>query len=128
MKRVAFICVENSNRSQMAQAFAMKYEGIEAHSAGSKPSGRVNPRAIEMMQEKAISLAHHRSKSLDDLEGSFDAVVTMGCGDACPWIPAKQRIEWALRDPKDVSDEEFRAIRDDIEKRVASLVLQLRAQ
>ena len=127
-KRIAFICVENSNRSQMAQAFARRYTGIEAYSAGSKPSGKVNPRAVAMMQEKGISLTDHHSKSLDDLNGDFDVVVTMGCGDACPWIPAKQRIDWQLRDPKDVDDAEFRAIRDDIEQRVASLVHQLRAQ
>src|ERR1700722_17356083 len=83
-KRVLFVCVENSNRSQMAEAFARLHGGdrVEAHSAGSRPSGRVNPRAVEAMREKGYDLTRHHSKGLADLPpGEFDAVVGMGCGD-----------------------------------------------
>ncbi len=126
-KRVLFVCVENSNRSQMAEAFARIHGGhrVEAMSAGSKPSGRINPRAIGFMAELGYDLTAHASKSLDDVTGEFDAVVTMGCGDSCPWVPAKRRIDWNLRDPKDLPDDEYRAVRDDISSRVKSLVAAL---
>jgi arsenate reductase (thioredoxin) len=129
-KRVLFVCVENSNRSQMAEAFARELGGsaIESVSAGSRPSGQVNPRAIQMMAECGIYLDTHRSKSLDEVgDEPFDAVVTMGCGDACPWIPAKRRFDWALADPKSMSDEEFRQIRDEIRRRVAELLTEIRS-
>src|SRR5216117_722664 len=93
-KRLLFVCVENSNRSQMAEAFARIHGGsaVEAYSAGSRPSGRVNPKAIEAMKERGYDLTAHRSKGLADLEGiEFDAAVTMGCGDSCPTLFAKQR-------------------------------------
>ncbi len=126
-KRVLFVCVENSNRSQMAEAFARIHGGhdVEAFSAGSKPSGRINPRAIRFMADVGYDLSTHASKSLDDVDGEFDAVVTMGCGDSCPWVPAKQRIDWNLRDPKDLPDDEYRAVRDDIEARVTALLRSL---
>ena len=82
--KAVFVCVENSNRSQMAEAFA-RMAGIEAYSAGSRPSGKVNPKAIEAMKELGYDLTAHHSKSLDDLpDETFDVAVTMGCGDACP--------------------------------------------
>jgi len=89
IKRVLFVCVENANRSQMAEAFARILGGdsIEAYSAGSKPSGKVNPKAIEAMRELGYDLSVHGSKSLDELpDVSFDFVATMGCGDACPMV------------------------------------------
>src|SRR5207253_11150426 len=85
--RVLFVCVENSNRSQMAEAFARMFGGadVEAHSAGSRPSGRVNPKAVAAMAELGYDLTAHTSKGLDAFNGQeFDAAVTMGCGDACP--------------------------------------------
>ncbi len=115
MRRYLFVCIENSNRSQMAEAFARIHGGedVEAFSAGSKPSGRVNPKAIAAMKELGYDLSAHRSTSLDELpEGEFDAVVTMGCGDACPFVPARKRIDWAIPDPRDMSEEEFRGVRD----------------
>ena len=126
-KRVLFVCVENSNRSQMAEAFARVHGGdhVEARSAGSKPSGRINPRAIGFMAELGYDLTAHASKSLDDVTGEFDAVVTMGCGDSCPWVPAKRHLDWNLRDPKDLPDDEYRAVRDDISSRVKALVADL---
>ena len=126
-KRVLFVCVENSNRSQLAEAFARMHAGstVEAFSAGSKPSGRINPRAIGFMRELGYDLTTHASKSLDDVSGEFDAVVTMGCGDSCPWVPAKRRMDWNLPDPKDMSDVDYRAVRDDISERVKALVAGL---
>ena len=126
--RLLFVCIENSNRSQMAEAFARIHggPGVEAWSAGSRPSGRVNPKAIAAMRERGYDLAAHASKSLDDLPpGAFDAVVTMGCGDACPHVPAKRRCDWQIPDPRDMDPEAFRTIRDLIESRVCALLAEL---
>jgi protein-tyrosine-phosphatase len=127
MKRVLFVCVENSNRSQMAEAFARMHGGaqVEALSAGSKPSGRINPKAVRFMGELGYDLATHASKPLADISGGFDAVVTMGCGDDCPWVPAKRREDWALPDPKDLDDDGYRAVRDEISRRVQALLASL---
>ena len=97
-KRVVFVCIENSNRSQMAEAFARSFGGVEAYSAGSRPSGRVNPKAIAAMKELGYDLTAHSSKSLDDLPSlPFDAAVTMGCGDACPnLMRATRHEEWNI--------------------------------
>ncbi len=124
MKRVLFVCVENANRSQMAEAFARMHggDGVEALSAGSRPSGIVNPKAVRFMAERGYDLATHGSKSLDEVTGEFDAVVTMGCGDTCPWVPARRREDWALSDPRDMDDDGYRAVRDDIEARVKRLL------
>jgi len=124
MKRVLFVCVENSNRSQMAQAFAQMVGGaqVEALSAGSKPSGRINPKAIRFMAELGYDLSSHQSKSLDQVSGDFDAVITMGCGDNCPWVPARIRQDWALPDPRDMDDDGYRAVRDEIGTRVRALL------
>ena len=127
MKRVLFVCVENSCRSQMAEAFADRLGAgqVDAHSAGSRPADGVNPRAITFMAERGYDLDDHASKSLSAFEGqTFDLVVTMGCGDACPWVPAAQRADWALPDPKSLPDDEFRAVRDEIERRVRRLLAE----
>ena len=123
-KRVLFVCVENANRSQMAEAFARLHGGdrVEALSAGSRPSGKINPRAVRFMAELGYDLSAHASKSLADISGEFDAVVTMGCGDSCPWVPARRRIDWNLADPKDMADDDYRAVRDDISARVKALL------
>src|SRR5258708_39261477 len=85
VKRVLFVCVENSNRSQMAEAFARLHGGVEAYSAGSRPSGRVNPKAIEAMRELGYGLSTHRSKGLTALgDVGFDVAVTLGCGEQFP--------------------------------------------
>jgi len=127
MKRVLFVCVENSNRSQMAEAFAHIYGGnhVEALSAGSKPSGQINPKAIRFMSELGYDLTAHKSKSLDQINGDFDAVITMGCGDNCPWVPAKRREDWGLPDPKHMDDAGYRAVRDEIAARVKALLAEL---
>lgn len=125
--RILFVCVENSCRSQMAEAFARKHGGdaVDAQSAGSSPSGRVHPGAIASMHRRGIDLSGHRSKSLSDVTGEFDAVVTMGCGDACPWVPARSRFDWDILDPKQLPDAEFDAVRDEIERRVVALLADL---
>ena len=130
-RRVLFVCVENSNRSQMAEAFARLHGAgrVEAWSAGSRPSGRVSPRAIEAMRELGYDLAAHTSKSLDDLPpADFDAVVTMGCGDACPAVAAKLRLDWQIPDPRDLPPAGFRAVRDRIEREVLALLALLGAR
>jgi protein-tyrosine-phosphatase len=126
-KRVLFVCVENSNRSQMAEAFAHIHGGdaVEAYSAGSAPSGQINPKAVRFMAELGYDLSAHASKSLDEIDGAFDAVITMGCGDNCPWVPAQRREDWALPDPKHMDDEAYRAVRDDISARVRALLASL---
>jgi protein-tyrosine-phosphatase len=125
MKRLLFVCVENANRSQMAQAFARMHGGVTVHaeSAGSRPSGVVNPRAIEFMAERGYDLSGHASKSLEQIgDGEWDAVITMGCGDNCPWVPAKRREDWALPDPKHMAPDDYRLVRDEIERRVIALI------
>ena len=126
---VLFVCVENSNRSQMAEAFARHHGAgvMEAYSAGSRPSGVINPKAIAAMREKGIDLAAQRSKGLDELPAMhWEHVVTMGCGDACPFLAAKHRDDWALPDPKHMDPNDFNAVRDDIERRVLDLISQVR--
>ena len=128
--KILFVCVENSNRSQMSEAFARMLGGdeVEAFSAGSKPSGVINPKAIAAMKELGYDLTRHHSKSLDEAKAHapFDAVVTMGCGDACPWMPAKQFIDWQIPDPKHMNEEAFRGVRDLIAQKVKELLQQLR--
>ena len=128
MRRVLFVCVENSNRSQMAEAFARIHGGdiVEAFSAGSRPSGRINPRAVEAMREVGYDLTTHDSKSLDQFNGRpIDLAVTMGCGDACPLVPAARREEWNIPDPREMPPEEFRRVRDLIEGKVQELLASL---
>lgn len=128
MKRVLFVCVENSNRSQMAEAFARMHGGteIQAFSAGSHPSGQINPKAIAQMKECGYDLTTHNSKSLEDLPNvEFDFVATMGCGDECPFVRARRRAEWNIPDPRDLDEVEFRAVRDLIEKKVKALIATL---
>jgi protein-tyrosine-phosphatase len=125
MKRVIFVCVENANRCQMAEAFARIHGGgkVESFSAGSRPSGRVNPKAVEAMKEVGYDLTAHQSKGLDDFNGQeFDAAVTMGCGDECPLVRAKRRVDWQIPDPKAMPPEQFREVRNLIEKMVKELL------
>ncbi len=128
-KRALFVCVENSNRSQMAEAFARIHGSdlLDPYSAGSRPSGRINPRAIRAMRELGYDMRGHASKSLDDVpQDGYEYVITMGCGDACPHIPAAHRRDWDLEDPKDLEPTEFNRIRDDISRRVQALVEEIR--
>ena len=128
-KKLLFVCVENANRSQMSQAFAKILGGdkVEAYSAGSRPSGVVNPKAIAAMKELNYDLSEHDSKSLQEVEqyAPFDVVITMGCGDACPWMPAKEFIDWQIPDPKHMEPEQFNAVRDYIRDQVKALLTKL---
>jgi arsenate reductase len=129
MKKVVFVCVENSNRSQIAEAFARMHggAGVEAYSAGSRPSGRVNPRAVEFMAERGYDLAAHRSKGLTELPAvEFDAVIGMGCEDeGCPLMKARRHEEWGIPDPKNMPPEDYRKVRDQIEAKVKELLASL---
>jgi arsenate reductase (thioredoxin) len=120
-----FVCVENSCRSQIAEGFAraLGRGRVASYSAGSNPSGQVDSRAIEFMAEKGVDLGSQRSKGLDDLPAlHWDYVVTMGCGDACPHLPTRHRLDWDLPDPKQLDDAGFRAVRDRIEGLVRDLI------
>jgi protein-tyrosine-phosphatase len=125
VKRLLFVCVENANRSQMAELFARIHggPGVEAFSAGRNPSGRVHPMAIEAMRELGYDLGAHRSKDLNDLpDVEFDVVVTMGCDDTCPSVRSRRREDWEIPDPRSLPAEEFRAVRDRIEAKVRELL------
>lgn len=128
MKKVVFVCVENSCRSQMAEAFG-KMHGtgkIEVYSSGSRPSGVVNPKAIVSMKEVGYDLSKHDSVGLDDLpQVKWDYAITMGCGDECPMLNAYHREDWGLPDPKHMEPEEFAKVRDIIEQEVLSLIEKL---
>ncbi len=128
LPRILFVCVENSCRSQMAEAFARMDAGdlVESHSAGSAASGVVNPTAIQVMAELDYDLSTHRSKTPADLPaGTWDLVVSMGCGDRCPNVPARHREDWDVPDPKHEALPRFREIRDDIRARVRRAVASL---
>ena len=123
--KVLFVCVENSNRSQMAEAFARIHAKgfVEAYSAGSRPSGRVNLKAIEAMRELGYDLSQHRSKGLSEIPDiEYDYAITMGCGDECPFVRARYREDWIIPDPKQMSSDEFRSVRDLIEQKVKQLL------
>lgn len=128
MKKVLFVCVENSCRSQMAEAFVQMHgkdgkDGLEAHSAGSRASGKVNEKAIKSMWELGYDLNTHRSKSLTEIpDVEYEYAITMGCGDECPYVKAKQREDWAIPDPKNMDEHDFNRVRDTIETKVLSLI------
>ncbi|MBI5777998.1 MAG: arsenate reductase ArsC [Planctomycetes bacterium] len=129
MKRVLFLCIGNAARSQMAEGFARVMAGdkIEAFSAGSKPAGLVDPLAIQVMKEKNIDISQAVSKGFDKIPpGPIDYVVSMGCGDACPAVPAQHYIEWRIPDPKGKDLEYFRNISDEIERQVKKLLKLIR--
>ena len=127
MKKVLFVCVENSCRSQMAEAFGKIHgEGIiEVYSSGSRPSGVVNPKAIASMIEVGYDLSTHNSFGLNEIpQIEWDYAITMGCGDECPMIKAVNREDWGLPDPKHMEPNEFAKVRDIIEREVMDLIVQ----
>ena len=124
MSRVLFVCVQNAGRSQIAEAlFTHAVDGKhEARSAGSAPAQQVHPAVAELMPELAGRVPH----KLDDADAEWaDVVVTMGCGDACPYLPGKRYVDWELPDPAGRPLAEVRAIRDEIDGRVAQLIRDL---
>ena len=112
----------------MAEAFARTHGAgkVEAHSAGSRPSGRVNPKAVEAMREVGYDLTTHTSKGLDGFNGTaVEVAVTMGCGDECPLVLAGRRVDWQIPDPRDMTPDEFRGVRNLIETKVKELIATL---
>jgi protein-tyrosine-phosphatase len=126
LKKVLFVCVENACRSQMAEAFARIHgqNCLEASSAGSRPSGKVNSKAVLAMKDVGYDLSQHDSTSLD-AGMSYDLVVTMGCGDSCPYVTAAQTREWQIPDPKDMDMSDFAEVRNMIEQNVLELIEEL---
>ncbi len=115
----------------MAQAFANIYGAgnVQAYSAGSRPSGKVNPKATSAMKELGYDLSVHQSKSLDELpDVEFDYAITMGCGDACPLVRAKHRLDWSIPDPRDMNEDEFRKVRDIIGDKVKEVLNEIKAE
>jgi arsenate reductase (thioredoxin) len=128
---VLFVCLQNAGRSQMSQAlFERIAQGRhESRSAGTRPAARVHPVAVEAMQEIGIDVSQHRPQKLtDDLARWADLVVTMGCGDECPYIPGTRYIDWELADPANQPLDEVRKTRDEIGRRVRDLSLMLDRQ
>ncbi len=128
MSRVLFVCIHNAGRSQMSQAlFELVVEGRhEARSAGSDPGERVHPEVVEAMRELGVDVADRVPHRLERVDAEWaDVVVTMGCGDACPYIPGKRYVDWQLTDPKGLPLEQVRLIRDDIRRRVEELAAEL---
>ena len=121
MAKMLFVCVENSCRSQMAEGFDRKFGGdkLEVFSAGSKPSGTVNPDAVLVMKEIGIDITGQVSKGFEQLPyNKFDYIVTMGCQDVCPYFPAKEKVDWQIEDPKGKGLEVFGRVRDEIKKKI----------
>lgn len=128
MSHVLFVCLHNAGRSQMAEAlFELAAGGRhDVRSAGTTPAEHVHPGVIEAMRELGVELADQTPRRLETADGEWaDVVVTMGCGDACPYIPGKRYIDWSLRDPKGLPLDEVRAIRDEIATRVGALIDEL---
>jgi arsenate reductase (thioredoxin) len=126
MERVIFACMHNAGRSQMAAAFLSDMAEpthVESVSAGTQPADGVHPAVVEVMREVGIDLSGKRPQRLTpELAQGASLLVTMGCGDDCPYVPGLQRDDWPLRDPKDLPISEVRAVRDEIRDRVASLI------
>jgi arsenate reductase (thioredoxin) len=128
LPRALFVCIHNAGRSQMAQAF-WERQGGPGRSAGSDPARHVHPEVLEVMREVGIDLADRVPHRLDQADAEWaDVVVTMGCGDACPFIPGKTYLDWDLQDPKGQGLESVRAIRDEIERRIGELAAQAAPQ
>ena len=125
MTRVLFVCVQNAGRSQLAQALYEAHGG-EARSAGSRPAEEVHPVVVEALEEIGVDVSDRKPKGLtpEDMEWA-DLVVTMGCGDECPYIPGKRYVDWDLPDPKGRPADEVRATRDEIARRVQDLLSEL---
>lgn len=129
MEKILFVCVENSCRSQIAEAFGkMLGEGIiEVYSSGSRSSGKVNEKAVASMKGVDYDLTSHRSKPLNDIpQIEYDYVITMGCGDECPYVRAKKRDDWNIPDPKNMEMEAFNDVRDTIKEKVVRLIEEIK--
>jgi arsenate reductase len=128
MSRALFVCIQNAGRSQMAAAFFERAAAgrHEARSAGSQPAAHVHPEVVDAMREVGVDLAHRTPRLLAPADMTWaDVVVTMGCGDACPYVPGKRYVDWELDDPSGRPPAEVRRVRDDISDRVDELIATL---
>ncbi|MCX7927835.1 MAG: arsenate reductase ArsC [Candidatus Omnitrophica bacterium] len=124
-KKVLFVCVENACRSQMAEGFARFFGAhvLDIYSAGSNPAKEVNPEAIRVMQEVNIDISNQKPKGFNELDNKeFDYVITLGCHDVCPFVPARKHIEWDIEDPKGKSTYFFRQVREKIREKVLKFI------
>lgn len=125
MKTILFACVHNAGRSQMAAAFAARDPNVRAVSAGTEPGERVHPEVVEVMREVGIDLSLAQPRKLtSELAQQADLLITMGCGDKCPYVPGLRVEDWPLEDPKGKPIERVRTIRDEIQRRVEQLLLR----
>jgi protein-tyrosine-phosphatase len=128
MARVLFVCLRNAGRSQMSEAVFERAAGgrHQAASAGTRPAGRVHPEVVEAMREIGLEVGDRRPRSLTREQAEWaDLLVTMGCGDECPYVPGKRYIDWELPDPGGRPIDEVRAVRDEVVARVEALVREL---
>lgn len=128
MKNILFVCVENANRSQMAEAFGHLYKGdnLEVYSAGSKPAGKINEKAVKAMAVLGYDLTTHQSTNINQLENiKFDVIISMGCGDDCPNIEASIREDWQIPDPKNLTEADYWTIRDYIKIKVKQIITDI---
>lgn len=128
-QKVAFVCTGNSCRSQMAEGFARKlgFDVFDVYSAGTHPTDKINPLAIEVMKEAGIDITEQYPKTLDEIPSGLDILITMGCGVVCPFVPNKHKEDWGLDDPVGKPVEEFRRVRDIIEQKVIELIDNIRS-
>lgn len=125
---VLFLCVHNAGRSQMAAGFMRRHGGdsVEVFSAGSEPAASLNPAAVEAMREVGIDIAAETPRRwTEEMIGSVDVVVTMGCGDECPYVPGTRYVDWEIEDPAGKDLDLVRPIRDELERRVKALLAEL---
>ena len=127
-KKVAFVCIHNSCRSQMAEGWAKKLgsDVLEVYSAGTEEYHEVKPGAVEVMEEEGIDMSKHYPKLLTDIPENLDILVTMGCGVQCPYVPAKHEEDWGLEDPSGGPIEGFRNTRDIIKEKVEDLIKRVK--
>jgi arsenate reductase len=128
MARVLFVCLHNAGRSQMSEALFERAAGghHEARSAGTEPGEHVHPEVVEAMGELGVDVSRRIPRELTSADAEWaDVVVTMGCGDKCPFVPGKRYLDWELEDPKDRPLEDVRRTRDEIERRVVELIDEL---
>jgi protein-tyrosine-phosphatase len=128
MKKIAFVCIHNSCRSQMAEAIAKHFgkDEYEIHSAGTEDYPEIKPLAIKVIEEKGISIKQQYPKLTKDIPQRLDILITMGCGAECPYIPTTHREDWGLQDPSGKPIEEFRKTRDLIEVKVKELFKRIK--
>ncbi|MFY9472300.1 MAG: arsenate reductase ArsC [Tepidanaerobacteraceae bacterium] len=127
-KKVAFVCVHNSCRSQMAEGWAKKLgsDVLEAYSAGTENYPEVNPLAVQVMEEAGMDISNHYPKLLSDIPAEIDILITMGCNVECPYVPCRHREDWGIVDPSYGPIEDYRKTRDIIKEKVEDLIQRVK--